>query len=68
MLGCVWGLWFSGSQISRIQACGLAKATAEATGIAPGPGIDLRVGPGIDLRVGPGIPLRMDPATDPGAC
>ena len=33
-------MWLSGSQIPRIQACDLARATAEAVGIAPGPGID----------------------------
>jgi len=38
-LGCVWGLWFSGSQSHRIQARGLARATAEAVGVTPGPGI-----------------------------
>ena len=53
-------MWLSGSQIPRIQACGLARATAEAAGIAPGPGIDPRVGPGID----PGT----NPEIDPEAC
>jgi len=37
-------LWLSGSQIPRIQACGFARATAEAVGVAPGPGICPRVG------------------------
>jgi len=56
-------LLLSGSQISRIQACGLARATAKAAGIAPDPGIDPRVGPGID----PGTNPRIDPVACCGA-
>ena len=35
----------------RIQACGLAGATAEAAGVAPRPGTDPRAGPGIHSRM-----------------
>ena len=45
-------MWLSGSQIPRIQACGLTGATAEAVGIAPGPGIDPGIDPGGVLRDG----------------
>jgi len=47
-------------QIPRIQACGLARATADAVGIAPGPAIGPLVGPGMDPGIDPGI----DPGTD----
>jgi len=52
-------LWLSGCRIPCIQACGLARATAQAAGIAPCPGID--------ARAGPGIHPKMDPGIDPGA-
>lgn len=52
-------MWLSRSQIRRIWACGLARATAEAVGVAPSPGIDARAGPRIDPVISPGI--------DPGA-
>jgi len=42
--------------------CGLARATAEAVGIPPGPGIDSGAGPGVD----PGIAARVGPGVDPG--
>ncbi len=35
----------------RIQACGLAGATAEAAGVAPRPGTDPRAGPGLHSRM-----------------
>jgi len=44
----------------------LARATAEAVGVAPGLGIDTRIGPGIDPRIGPGIDPRIGPGIDPG--
>jgi hypothetical protein len=48
----------------RIYACGLARCTAKAVGVARGPGIDPRVGPGID----PGIDREIDPEIDPAPC
>ena len=63
-------MWLSGSQIPHIQACGLARATAEAVGIPPGPGIDPRVrpviDPGINPRVGPGVDPWIGPEIDLG--
>jgi len=44
------------------SGCCLARATAEAVGIEPGPGIGPRVGPVID----PGINPRVDPGIGPG--